>query len=139
MGLLHTPYPSLGLVTYPYQSTGFFVENPHCPSIPSAGTATPEISIDSANSTAVMFSWTLETDGVSPTGFMLNYTSNRITPTSKIISSGVRQYTVSSLQPGETLNISLVAFSEHLPSKAATESVMLKFRCKLSTVCIGFV
>ena len=101
----------------------------------------PEISIDSANSTAVMFSWILKTDGVSPTGFMLNYTSDRITPTSKIISSGVRQYTVSSLQPGETLNISLVAFSEHLPSEAATESVMLEFQRKLSitALCIEFI
>ena len=72
---------------------------------------------------------------------MLNYTSDRITPTSKMISSGARQYTVSSLQPGDTLNISLVALSEHLPSEAATESVTLEFLCKLSitALCIEFM
>ena len=141
MGLLHTPHPTLALVTCQYHST-FFCGEPSLPlSIPSAGAATPVININSSNSTAVMFSWMLKTDGVSPTGFMLNYTSNRITPTSKMISSGAREYTVSSLQPGDTLNISLVAFSEHLPSKAATESVTLGFQRKLSitALCIVFM
>ena len=101
----------------------------------------PVISINSSNSTAVMFSWTLKTDGVSPTGYILSYISDKITRTSKMIGSTVRQYRVSSLQPGDTLNISLVALSNHLPSEAATMSVMLEFRRKLiiSAVCIGFV
>ena len=90
------------------------------------------ISIDLSNSTAVMFSWALKTDGVIPTWFMLYYVSDEMTPINETVGSAVRQYTVSNLQPGVTLSISLVALSDHLPSEAATESVILKFRCKLS-------
>ena len=79
----------------------------------------------------------IETDEVSPTGFMLYYTSIEIT-TNEMIDSAVRQYTLSSHQPGVTLRITLVALSEHLPSEAATMSVVLGFQRKLniSTVCI---
>ena len=94
----------------------------------------PVISIDLVNSTTVMFSWTLATAGVSPTGFMLYYASDGITPPSEMIGSTVRQYTVSSLQPGDTLIISLVALSDHLPSAAAIRSIVLEFQCKLIIV-----
>ena len=92
----------------------------------------PVIRIDSVNSTAVTFFWILATDGVSPTGFMLYYSSDEITPTNEMIGSDVRQYTVSGLQPGDTLSISLVALSVHLPSEAVTERVVLRFQSKLS-------
>ena len=93
----------------------------------------PMISIDSVNSTAVKFSWILETDEVSPTGFMLYYTSVEIT-TNEMIDSAVRQYTLSNLQPGVTLRITLVALSDYLPRAANTISVVLAFQCKLSIV-----
>ena len=101
----------------------------------------PVIRIDSVNSTAIMFSWMLATDGVSPSGFMLYYAGDGITPVNEIIGSAVRQYSVSNFQPGVTLSISLVALSEYLPSEAATISVVLEFQCKLSiaAVCIELI
>ena len=99
------------------------------------------IRIDSANSTAVNFSWILVTDEVSPTGFMLYYVSDGITPVNEIIGSTVRQYTLSNLQPGVTLSITLVALSDYLPSEAATISVVLEFQRKLriAAVCIELI
>ena len=96
----------------------------------------PVIHIDSVISTAVMFSWVLATDGVSPSGFMLYYAGDGITPVNKILDSAVRQYLVSNLQPGVTLSITLVALSEHLPSEAATISVVLEFQRKLSIAAL---
>ena len=95
----------------------------------------PEISIDSVNSTAVMFSWELEgTDGASPTGFVLYYANDEMTPMNETIDSAVRQYTLSNLQPGITLRITLVALSDYLPRAADTINVVLVFQCKLSIV-----
>ena len=101
----------------------------------------PVIRIDSVNSTAIMFSWMLATDGVSPSGFMLYYAGDGITPVNEILDSVVRQYSVSNLPPGVTLSITLVALSEHLPSEAATISVVLEFQRKLriAAVCIELI
>ena len=84
----------------------------------------PVISITSATPSAITFTWTLAAQGVTPTGFMLYYTSDGGPTMSDMIASTERLYTLSDLQPGSAISISLVALSNHLPSAVA------EFRCK---------
>ena len=95
----------------------------------------PVISIDSVNSTSVIFSWILTTEGVHSTGFMLYYTNNGSQVISETITSVEREYMLSSLQPGSTLNISLVALSNHLPSAVGMRISVLDFMGKLTHHC----
>ena len=99
----------------------------------------PVISIDSFNSTSVTFSWTLSTQEVSPTGFMLYYTNNGSQVMSEMVSSVEREYMFSNLQPGSTINISLIALSNYLPSATVVESVVLAFHGEFTAVFILLV